>query len=153
MAIELAKVDAIIGKHGADRRALISLLLDIQDEFYYLPPEALERVAEKVGVPDIQVYQAARFYKAFSLKPRGKHTCLVCLGTACRSWRRAHRRTDRATTPHPARRNHRGSAIHTPDGQLPGVLRVRTCGGGGWDLPWQYGRKQDRTGTQKVPGP
>jgi len=83
MAIELEKVDAIIGKHGADRRALISLLLDIQDEFYYLPPEALERVAEKVGVPDIQVYQAARFYKAFSLKPRGKHLVTVCLGTAC----------------------------------------------------------------------
>ena len=83
MAIELAKVDAIIGKHGADRRALISLLLDIQDEFYYLPSEALERVAEKVGVPQIQVYQAARFYKAFSLKPRGKHLGTVCLGTAC----------------------------------------------------------------------
>lgn len=83
MAIELAKVDQIIGKYGTDHRALISLLLDIQDEFYYLPKEALERVAEKVGLPEIQVYQVARFYKAFSLKPRGKHLVTVCLGTAC----------------------------------------------------------------------
>jgi NADH-quinone oxidoreductase subunit E len=83
MAIELAKVDQIIGKYGMDRRALISLLLDIQDEFYYLPKEAIERVAEKVGLPEIQVYQVARFYKAFSLKPRGKHLVTVCLGTAC----------------------------------------------------------------------
>lgn len=83
MEMELAQVDTIIGKYGADQRALISLLLDIQDKFYYLPQEALERVAEKVGIPPVQVYQVARFYKAFSLKPRGKHLLTVCLGTAC----------------------------------------------------------------------
>ena len=83
MVIELAKVDEIIGKHGMDRRELISLLLDVQDQFYYLPQEALERVAEKMTLPPIQVYQVARFYKAFSLKPRGKHLLTVCLGTAC----------------------------------------------------------------------
>jgi NADH-quinone oxidoreductase subunit E len=83
MGIELAQVDAIISKHGADRHALISLLLDVQDQFYYLPQEALERVAEKVGVPAVQVYQVARFYKAFSLTQRGKHRVIVCLGTAC----------------------------------------------------------------------
>ncbi len=83
MAIELAQVDQIVTKYGADQRALISLLLDIQDQFYYLPQEALERVAEKVGVPPVQVYQVARFYKAFSLKPRGKHMLTVCVGTAC----------------------------------------------------------------------
>ncbi len=83
MGIELAQVDTIIGKHGADQRALISLLLEIQDQFFYLPQEALERVADKVGVPPVQVYQVARFYKAFSLKPRGKYLLTVCLGTAC----------------------------------------------------------------------
>jgi NADH-quinone oxidoreductase subunit E len=83
MGIELAQVDTIIDKYGADQRALISLLLDIQDKYYYLPQDALERVAEKVNLPTVQVYQVARFYKAFSLKPRGKHLLTVCLGTAC----------------------------------------------------------------------
>ncbi len=83
MGIDLAQLDTIIDKHGTDRRALISLLLNIQDEFYYLPQEALERVAAKMDVPAVQVYQVARFYKAFSLKPRGKHLVTVCLGTAC----------------------------------------------------------------------
>ena len=83
MGIELAQVDTIIDKYGADQRALISLLLDIQDQYFYLPQEALERVAEKVQVPTVQVYQVARFYKAFSLKPRGKHLLTVCVGTAC----------------------------------------------------------------------
>ena len=83
MTIELAQVDQIVTKYGADQRALISLLLDIQDQYFYLPQEALERVAEQVGIPPIQVYQVARFYKAFSLKPRGKHMLTVCVGTAC----------------------------------------------------------------------
>ncbi len=83
MGIELAQVDTIISKHVDNQRDLISLLLDIQDQFFYLPQEALERVSEKVGVPAVQVYQVARFYKAFSLKPRGKHILTVCVGTAC----------------------------------------------------------------------
>jgi NADH-quinone oxidoreductase subunit E len=83
MEIELAKVDEIISKHEANPHALISLLLDVQDAFFYLPQEALERVAERIGMPAVQVYQVARFYKAFSLNPRGKHHLLVCLGTAC----------------------------------------------------------------------
>lgn len=31
----------------------------------------------------MQVYGVATFFKAFSLKPRGKHLVNVCLGTAC----------------------------------------------------------------------
>jgi NADH-quinone oxidoreductase subunit E len=34
-------------------------------------------------MPLIDVLGVATFYRAFSLKPRGKHMCLVCLGTAC----------------------------------------------------------------------
>jgi NADH:ubiquinone oxidoreductase subunit E len=59
------------------------LLLDIQDQFHYLPKEALQQVAAKVGMPAVRVYQVARFYEAFSLEPRGKHVVSVCSGTAC----------------------------------------------------------------------
>ena len=83
MAIDLARVDSIISRHGTGREALIALMLDIQHAFSYLPPEALERVAEHVGVPAVQVYGLARFYKAFSLKPRAAHVISVCAGTAC----------------------------------------------------------------------
>ncbi len=83
MGIELNKVDDIIARHGSEGWALIPLLLDVQREFYYLPEEAMERVADKTGLPAIQVYQVARFYKAFSLEPRGQHMVTVCLGTAC----------------------------------------------------------------------
>jgi len=88
MSVEISKVDTILEKFIIDQpadsaRGLIPSLLEIQNQFHYLPKEAIERVAERMQVPKIQVYQVAEFYKAFSLEPRGEHLVTVCLGTAC----------------------------------------------------------------------
>jgi len=83
MAIDLGKIDTIIEKFSTERSGLIPALLGIQDVYHYLPPEALDRVAEKMDIPMIQVQQVAEFYKVFSLEPRGKHIITVCQGTAC----------------------------------------------------------------------
>jgi len=40
-------------------------------------------VAEGHGVPLIEAWRVANFYKVFSLVPRGKHVMTVCMGTAC----------------------------------------------------------------------
>lgn len=78
-----AVITPILNKWNNDSSCLISILLDIQSEYNYLPQEALTMVAEKLGIPLINVYSVATFYKVFSLKPRGKHLINVCLGTAC----------------------------------------------------------------------
>lgn len=83
MKFEISTVDEIIDRHGLEQRALIPALLAIQDKYQYLPADALERVAERMKIPAIQVHQVAEFYKAFSLEERGKHIITVCLGTAC----------------------------------------------------------------------
>jgi NADH-quinone oxidoreductase subunit E len=83
MRIELGKIDTIIDHSSQEQKGLIPSLLGIQKEYHYLPPEALERVSERLHVPLIKVYEVASFYKAFSLEPRGEHTITVCLGTAC----------------------------------------------------------------------
>lgn len=62
---------------------LIEILQDIQETYNYLPEEALREVAQKLEVPLIEVFRVANFYKAFTLKPRGKHLITVCMGTAC----------------------------------------------------------------------
>lgn len=77
------ELEALTAKFAGRRRALIQVLQDIQDRFHWLPPEALEHVAEVLGVPLVQVYGVATFYTSFSLTPRGRHVCTVCLGTAC----------------------------------------------------------------------
>ena len=76
-------LDKVINKHEGKPGAIISVLEDIQETQGYLPKEILEQVSEKMKVPLSQLFSMATFYSAFSLKPRGKHTLFVCLGTAC----------------------------------------------------------------------
>ncbi len=76
-------IDEILGRHGYDASRLVGILQDIQKELRYLTQDSLRHVAGRLGVPLPRVYSVATFYKAFSLKPRGRHTVSVCLGTAC----------------------------------------------------------------------
>jgi len=81
--IDLSRTDEILQTYRGDRTALVKALQAIQDEYNYLPREALLRVAETLDVPLSEVLRVATFYKAFSLKPRKKYCVSVCLGTAC----------------------------------------------------------------------
>jgi len=80
---ETQKVKSFISKYNKEKKALISILQDIQGEYNYLPQEALRLVSESLGIPLIDIVGVATFYRAFSLEPRGKHLVTVCLGTAC----------------------------------------------------------------------
>jgi len=77
------KVDSLIDSYADKKEQLISLLQDIQAEFNYLPQDVLVRVSQKLDIPLTQVFSVATFFRAFSLKPRGRHLVTVCLGTAC----------------------------------------------------------------------
>ena len=77
------RVAAIVEKYDGNCDSLISILQDVQSEYHYLPEAAVREVAGLLGLPLIQVYSVATFFKAFSLEPRGKHTVKVCMGTAC----------------------------------------------------------------------
>jgi NADH-quinone oxidoreductase subunit E len=77
------RIKSILARYDGDPGMLVAILQDVQAEYNYLPKEALEKVGEGLGVPLSRVYSVASFYKAFSLKPRGRHLINVCLGTAC----------------------------------------------------------------------
>ncbi len=77
------KVGQILKKYDHDKGMLVSIFQDVQGEYNYLPREALLRVSESLNLPLTQVYSVATFFKAFNLKPRGRHIINVCLGTAC----------------------------------------------------------------------
>ena len=70
-------------KHNEKQAGIISTLEGIQEEFGYLPEEALRNLANETGHPLIDIYGVATFYKSFSLKPRGKYFITACEGTAC----------------------------------------------------------------------
>jgi len=81
--MDLGKVEAILDAKGARPFDVMEALQDIQEEYRYLPEEAMCLVSERLEVPLIEVFRLANFYKAFSLKPRGRHLITVCEGTAC----------------------------------------------------------------------
>ena len=83
MDVQTERVNAFVRKHKNQKKALIAILQDIQAEYNYLPREALQQVSRSLAVPLIDVIGVATFYRAFSLKPRGRHVITVCLGTAC----------------------------------------------------------------------
>lgn len=77
------KLKRIIKQYQGKVGAVISVLEAIQESYGYLPKEVLEKVSEALNVHLAQLFSLATFYSAFTLKPRGKHTVHVCLGTAC----------------------------------------------------------------------
>lgn len=81
--MRLDTIQGIIDKHRHDKGGLISVLEEIQARLGYLPKESLEAVAKTMERPLVDVYGVATFFKAFSLKPRGRHLVSACLGTAC----------------------------------------------------------------------
>jgi len=77
------KVDSLIDGYIDRKEQLISLLQDVQEEYNYLPQDVLIKISQKLEIPLSQVFSVATFFRAFSLKPRGRHLVTVCLGTAC----------------------------------------------------------------------
>jgi NADH-quinone oxidoreductase E subunit len=66
-----------------DKSSLIPLLQDIQSIYGYLPEDALQEIADFVGLPLSRVYGVATFYNQFRLIPLGENVIKVCRGTAC----------------------------------------------------------------------
>ena len=70
-------------KHQFRHAALIEVLHKAQELFGYLEDDLLLFVAHKLRLPASRVYGVATFYHFFTLKPKGAHKCVVCMGTAC----------------------------------------------------------------------
>ncbi len=76
-------VQAAMRRNGFRRSALIETLHAVQEAFGCLDEDALRYVATSLSVPLSQVYGVSTFYHLFRLKPAGRHTCVICTGTAC----------------------------------------------------------------------
>jgi NADH-quinone oxidoreductase subunit E len=76
-------IERVVAEHHGSLGGMLSILTEIQTKYGYLSQDALRKVAATTGCSLTDIYAVATFYKAFSLKPRGKHLVSVCLGTAC----------------------------------------------------------------------
>jgi bidirectional [NiFe] hydrogenase diaphorase subunit len=76
-------LDRNITRNQHRQDSLIEILHDAQELFGYLSEDVMLYIARSLKLPASQVFGVATFYNFFSLEPKGKHTCTICLGTAC----------------------------------------------------------------------
>ena len=79
----LHQLDQILEGRRSQPGQLIEVLQDVQQKSGYISKADMQAVAQGLGVPQIEVYRVASFYKAFRLKPAGKIVLTMCMGTAC----------------------------------------------------------------------
>jgi NADH-quinone oxidoreductase subunit E len=76
-------MEKVLNNFRTDQKDLIHVLHRVQAEFGYIPEAAIAKIAHYLRISESEVYGVLTFYRAFSLKPRGKHVVTICLGTAC----------------------------------------------------------------------
>ena len=81
--MKLSNLESILQGRNSQPHQLIEVLQDVQESYGYIPEEAMIEASKTLGVPLIEVYRVASFYKAFKLKPTGKYVITICNGTAC----------------------------------------------------------------------
>lgn len=81
--LDLKPVNAIVERVGTQPSDALPLLQAVQEQFGYLPPEAIEQLAQNTECTLSSLWSIATFYDQFRLKPAGKHRVKVCIGTAC----------------------------------------------------------------------
>ena len=79
--IELKRVEKLIEEYREGPGSLINLLLNIQDEYTYLPLEALKHVSDKLNIPLLQIYHIITFYKEFNTISNRRHGLKGVMGT------------------------------------------------------------------------
>ncbi len=80
---DFERIDNIISNFRGQRWTLIPLLEEVQKAFGYIPPQAIPRIAEGLGLFPSQVQGVISFYALFYTEPRGRNIVRVCRGTAC----------------------------------------------------------------------
>ena len=77
------KLKAIVEEYAGGEGVAVPALQDVQDEFGYLPEDAVEYLCDELGIPVGLAYGLATFYDAFSLTRKAENVIRVCTGTAC----------------------------------------------------------------------
>lgn len=79
------KIDREIAKYPGDQRqsAVMAALAIVQDENGWLSTDAMDAVAQHIGMPAVAVYEVATFYNMYNLKPMGKNKITVCTNLPC----------------------------------------------------------------------
>ncbi|MEJ2448654.1 MAG: NAD(P)H-dependent oxidoreductase subunit E [Anaerolineales bacterium] len=71
--IDLALIKPILQEFKEQHGAVIPILQRTQEQYGYLPEEAMQEISRESGISISQLYGVATFYAQFNLEPQGRH--------------------------------------------------------------------------------
>jgi formate dehydrogenase subunit gamma len=80
-----ARTAAIVEEMRGLEGPLLPILHGVQEEFGFVPQEALTAIAEALNLSKAEVYGVATFYHDFRREPAGRHVLKLCRAEACQS--------------------------------------------------------------------
>jgi len=83
LQIDRQELQDIMNAYPAQQRYSLAIMQDMQKKYNYIPREGMEQLAQYLSCSLSTLYSMATFYKALSLKPKGRHIIKLCDGTAC----------------------------------------------------------------------
>ncbi len=76
-------IDAIVERYPLAEAALVPVLHRLQDEMGWLPVEAMDFAAGRLGLAPPRVYGVASFYSMFRRQRPGRHRLEICTNISC----------------------------------------------------------------------
>ncbi|MBB5664458.1 formate dehydrogenase subunit gamma [Rhizobium leguminosarum] len=80
-----ARTRAIIADLRFLEGPLLPILHEVQDEFGYIPQEAVPVIAEELNLSRAEVHGVVTFYHDYRDHPAGRHVLKLCRAEACQS--------------------------------------------------------------------
>ena len=77
------ELDAVVARYPRRQAATLPCLHAMQEKVGWLPPQALEEIAEYLELEASEVMDTASFYEEFWLKPKGKYVIWLCQSISC----------------------------------------------------------------------
>ncbi len=77
------RVDALVARYPHPKAALLPVLWEVQNDRGWVPLEAEDWVAQRLGVSAAHVHGCVTFYTMYKQKPSGKYHIQVCTTLSC----------------------------------------------------------------------
>jgi NADH-quinone oxidoreductase subunit E len=79
----LESLKALEKRYPSKKALMLPALWKVMEQEGYISVEAMEAVADYLGVPPVEVYGVVTFYEMFHEKPVGRHHIKVCRTLSC----------------------------------------------------------------------
>lgn len=80
---QVSEFNKVLKENLGNSGNIMIVLQKTQGIFGYIPEESVKIIAEKLAMPESDIYGIITFYSQFTLTPKAKYNIDICLGTAC----------------------------------------------------------------------